>query len=274
MIPTTAISLATIALYLLTGILLAVRLFGRKDTHPESFLYKKNGLLVIGLIAVLFHAIVLYNTLFVTEGLDLGFFNAGSLILWLIALTVMLGAIANPVENLGILLLPLAGITILLGMIFPVEHTLMPAQAMELKIHILMSIMAYALLTIAAVHDIVLSVQDKHLRNRKPGGFIRALPPLETMETLLFQMIGLGFFLHSLSLITGMIYLEDMFAQHIAHKTVLSIIAWFVFATLLWGRWRFGWRGTTAIRWTLSGFFVLLLAYMGSKWVMEILLGR
>ena len=274
MIPTTVISLATIALYLLTGILLAVRLFGRKDTQPESFLYKKNGLLVIGLIAVVLHAVVLYNTLFVTGGLDLGFFNAGSLILWLIALTVMLGAIANPVENLGILLLPLAGITILFGMLFPVEHTLMPAQAMELKIHILMSIMAYALLTIAAVHAIVLSIQDKHLRNRKPGGFIRALPPLETMENLLFQMIGLGFFLHSLSLITGMIYLEDMFAQHIAHKTVLSIVAWFVFATLLWGRWRFGWRGTTAIRWTLSGFFVLLLAYMGSKWVMEILLAR
>ncbi|WP_455218878.1 cytochrome C assembly family protein [Kaarinaea lacus] len=274
MISTTVISSATIALYLLTGILLAIRLFGRKETQPDSLLYKKNGLLVLGLFAVILHAIVLYNTLFVADGLDMGFFNAGSLILWLIALTIMLGAIANPVENLGILLLPLAGLSILFSMLFTAEHTLMPAQAMELKIHILMSIMAYALLTIAAVHAVVLSIQDKHLRNRKPGGFIRALPPLETMENLLFQMIGLGFFLHSVSLITGMIYLEDMFAQHIAHKTVLSIIAWFVFATLLWGRWRFGWRGTTAIRWTLSGFFVLLLAYMGSKWVMEILLGR
>ncbi|MEJ2178846.1 MAG: cytochrome c biogenesis protein CcsA [Gammaproteobacteria bacterium] len=274
MMTTNVISSITIALYFLTGTLLAIRLFARKDTQPESILSNKSGLLVLGLVAVILHAIVLYNSLFVADGLDLGFFNAGSLILWLIALTIMLGAIANPVENLGILLLPLAGLSILFSMIFTAEHTLMPAQAMELKIHILMSIMAYALLTIAAVHAVVLSIQDKHLRNRKPGGFIRALPPLETMENLLFQMIGLGFFLHSLSLITGMIYLEDMFAQHIAHKTILSIIAWFVFATLLWGRWRFGWRGTTAIRWTLSGFFVLLLAYMGSKWVMEILLGR
>ncbi len=272
--PIIAISSVTTVLYFLTGILLAIRLFGRKDSQPDSILYKKSGLLILGLIAVALHAVVLYNTLFVAEGLDLGFFKSGSLILWLISLTVMLGAFANPVENLGILLLPLAGLANLLVMLFPVHHTLMPAQAMELKIHILMSIMAYALLTIAAVHALVLSIQDKHLRNRKPGGFIRALPPLETMENLLFQMIGLGFFLHSLSLITGMIYLDDMFAQHVAHKTVLSIIAWFVFATLLWGRWRFGWRGTTAIRWTLSGFFVLLLAYMGSKWVMEILLGR
>lgn len=270
----TLISSATIILYLLTGILFAARLFGRKDNDPESLLHGKNGLLILGLIAVMMHAIVLYNTLFVSGGLDLGFFNAGSLILWLIALTVILAAFANPVENLAIFLMPLAGISILMGMMFPVEHTLMPAHAMELKIHILMSLMAYALLTIAAVHAVVLSIQDRHLRNRKPGGFIRALPPLQTMENLLFQMIGLGFFLHSLSLITGMIYLDDMFAQNVAHKTILSVVAWFVFATLLWGRWRFGWRGSTAIRWTLVGFFVLLLAYMGSKWVTEIILGR
>ena len=271
---TILISSTTIFLYALTSILLAVRLFGRKDTQPDSPLRKKNGILVLGLVAVALHTVVIYHMLFIPEGLNLGFFNAGSLIMWLISLTLLLGAISNPVENLGILLLPLAGLSILLDMLFPVKHTLMPAEAMELKIHILMSIMAYALLTIAAVHAIVLWIQDRNLRNRKPGGFIRALPPLETMESLLFQMIGLGFFLFSLSLITGMIYLEDMFAQHVVHKTVLSIIAWFVFATLLWGRWRFGWRGATAIRWTLAGFFVLLLAYMGSKWVLEIMLGR
>ena len=271
---TIAINYITIAIYILTGVLLGMRLFSRKETQPDSLLYKKTGILFLGLVAVGLHAIVLYNSLFVSGGLNLGFFNAGSLILWLIALTVLLGAFANPVENLGIVLLPLAGLAIFLEMMFPVEHTLQPSHAMELKIHILMSIMATALLTIAAVHAVILSIQDRHLRNRKPGGFIRALPPLETMENLLFQMIGLGFFLYSLSLITGMIYLEDMFAQHIAHKTILSIISWFVFAILLWGRWRFGWRGSTAIRWTLGGFFVLLLAYMGSKWVMEIILGR
>jgi len=121
---------------------------------------------------------------------------------------------------------------------------------------------------------LVLAVQDHQLRNKKPGGFVRALPPLQTMETLLFQMIGLGFFLHSLSLITGIIYLDDMFAQHIAHKTILSILAWIIFAILLWGRWRFGWRGSTAIRWTLAGFTVLFLAYVGSKWVLEVILNR
>jgi ABC-type uncharacterized transport system permease subunit len=136
------------------------------------------------------------------------------------------------------------------------------------------SILAYSLLSIAAVHAVLLAIQDKHLRNKRPGGFIRALPPLQTMESLLFQMIALGLFLLSLSLISGAIYIDDMFSQHIVHKTILSIIAWVVFATLLWGRWRFGWRGAVAIRWTLSGFFVLLLAYIGTKGVLEFVFHR
>ena len=94
------------------------------------------------------------------------------------------------------------------------------------------------------------------------------------MENLLFQMIAFGLGMLTLSLITGSLYLDDMFEQRLAHKTILSMIAWVVFTTLLWGRWKFGWRGKKAIRWTLSGFIVLMLAYMGSKWVAEIILGR
>jgi len=97
---------------------------------------------------------------------------------------------------------------------------------------------------------------------------------LQTMEALLFQMLAAGFVMQSLSLATGFMFVEDLFAQHLVHKTVLSILAWFVFAILLWGRWRYGWRGKTAIRWTLGGFVSLLLAYLGSKMVLELVLGR
>ena len=121
---------------------------------------------------------------------------------------------------------------------------------------------------------VLVAVQDQHLRNRHPGGFIRALPPLQTMEVLLFEMIGLGFFLLSLALVSGLMFLENMFDQNLAHKTILSGIAWLVFGTLLWGRFRFGWRGRTAITWTLSGFVVLMLAYFGSKAVLELILQR
>ena len=100
----------------------------------------------------------------------------------------------------------------------------------------------------------------------------RMMPPLTTMESLLFDAIIIGFVCLSVSLVSGMVFLEDMFAQHLAHKTVLSIIAWLVFAILLTGRWMVGWRGRTAIRWTLGGFISLMLAYFGSKFVLELIL--
>ena len=158
--------------------------------------------------------------------------------------------------------------------IFPTSHIILTSEAKELRLHILISILAYSVLSIAAIQAILLAIQNKYLRNKHPGGFIRSFPPMETMESLLFKMIGVGFVLQSISLVTGMLYLENMFEQHLAHKTILSIVSWFVFAVLLWGRWRFGWRGRVAIRWTLAGFIILLLAYLGSKMVLEIFLGR
>lgn len=261
-------------LYSVSGLLLARRLFHDRTKPEKSDGLSKLQIILIGLIAVVFHTVTLYFTLFIDGGLNLSFFNALSLISWLIALLVLLAALSNPIESLGVFLLPLASIAISLGMIFPSHHTLDGVQALELKLHIIMSVLAYSLLSIAAVQSVLLAIQDKHLREKRPGGFIRALPPLQTMESLLFQLIGLGLAVLTLSLVSGVFYLEDMFAQHLVHKTILSMTAWVVFATLLWGRWKFGWRGRTAIRWTLSGFFVLLLAYMGSKWVTEFMLGH
>jgi ABC-type uncharacterized transport system permease subunit len=263
-----------IVLYLISSLLLGKRLFSGQAAAGGRGLTGKTQIIAIGLAGVVLHAVALSQNLFVPEGLNIGFFNAVSLITWLIALLVLLASLSNPVENLGVFLLPLAALAVLSEMVFSAPHTLLTAQALELKLHILMSVLAYSLLSIAAVHAVLLAVQDRHLRTKRPGGFIRALPPLQTMENLLFQMIALGLILLSASLISGTIYIEDMFAQHIVHKTILSIVAWVVFATLLWGRWRFGWRGRVAIRWTLSGFFVLLLAYIGSKWVMEVILQR
>ncbi len=136
------------------------------------------------------------------------------------------------------------------------------------------SITAYSLLTIAALQAIMLYIQDVQIHNKHPGGFVRALPPLETMERLLFRLLTLGFIVLSVSLISGGFYINNLFEQHLVHKFVLSVSAWILFGTLLWGRWRFGWRGRIAIRWTLTGFILLLLAYFGSKIVIELILKR
>ena len=263
------IAIPAIILYLAAGIKLGLRLSKGSQTTGS-----KRPLLAVGLLAAALHAVILYQNLFVVSGLDLGFFNALSLLSWLIALLVLITALAQPLENLGIAVLPLAALALLLEQIFPSSHVMGGETAIALRLHIAISIFAYSLFSVAAVQAILLAVQDRHLHSKRPGGFIRALPPLETMETLLFQLIAIGFILQSLSLLSGFVYLEDMFAQHLAHKTVFSLVAWLIFATLLFGRWRFGWRGRIAIRWTLVGFAALLLAYLGSKWVLEILLQR
>jgi ABC-type uncharacterized transport system permease subunit len=231
-------------------------------------------LLTLAIVAIILHTVALYQHVLRDQGLDLQFWNALSLVSWLIALLWWLASLGQPLENLGIAILPLAGLFLSLEILFLGYRGSLERASPGLDAHILLSILAYSVLSIAALQAVLLAVQEKHLREKHPGGFIRALPPLQTMETLLFRMIGVGFILLSLALVSGALFVQDLFAQHLVHKTVLSIVAWVVFAILLWGRQRFGWRGRTAIRWTLSGFFSLMLAYFGSKWVLEVVLGR
>jgi ABC-type uncharacterized transport system permease subunit len=265
-----AFAIAAIVLYLLTSAALTARLAGAESGLRMS----RATVLVLGFSAVLLHAAALYPDLMTGNGLNLGFFNAASLIALLTVVVLLLAALKQPVENLGIPVLPIAAATVALASWNPGQKTTITAGTWQLDLHILFSVLAYSLFALAAVQAVLLAIQDQHLRNRHPGGFIRALPPLEIMEQLLFQMIGTGFVLLSAGLLTGIVFLEDVFAQHLVHKTFLSLAAWAIFGILLWGRWRFGWRGRKAIRWTLSGFGLLILAYFGSKLVLEIILDR
>lgn len=257
-------------LYVLAGGWLAARLANTGSSGPGA----KGGPLAIGWSAALLHAMILSQTVFSPMGLNLGFFNALSFTGWLIGAVLLLVALVRPVENLGIVVLPFCALTLILGLLFPSERIVADTRQWPLELHILIAILAYSLLTLAAVQALLLAVQDHRLRHRQPGGFLRGIPPLTAMESLLFQMLVVGFALLTITLISGLFFLEDIFAQHLVHKTVLSVLAWGVFGVLLWGRWRFGWRGRTAIRWTLSGFSFLLLAYFGSKLVLELVLNR
>jgi ABC-type uncharacterized transport system permease subunit len=263
----TIISIPAILCYAAGALVIALRLF----RQPQKREIPRAAGLLLGYLGLLFHGTLLFHGLF-DGGLNLSFFGAFSLITWTILLLLLLSSLSKPVENLGILLLPLAILGIVINMHFPTARLLAVDSPPALQIHVLISLLAYSLLAIASVQAILLAIQDHHLHHRHPGGFIRALPPLQTMEALLFEMIALGFVLLTASLISGYSFLEDMFAQHLAHKTVLSIAAWLVFGMLLWGRFRFGWRGQKALVWTLVGFVVLMLAYFGSKFVIELVL--
>ncbi len=259
-----------VLLYLAAGLVFTLRLFRREPAgRPPRALG-----LALGFAALTLHAGLLYLNLETTQGVNFSFFNAVSFATWLVNLLYLLTALFKPVEALGMVLLPLAALTLILEYLFPGVRLLPPGTHWALRIHVIISLLAYAVLAMGAVQAVLLFFQDRRLHSHHPGGFVRALPPLQTMEDLLFEMISVGFVLLTLALGSGFLFLENMFAQHLVHKTLLSIAAWVIFATLLWGRHRFGWRGRTAIRWTLAGFVTLALAYFGSKAVLELILHR
>jgi len=230
--------------------------------------------ILLAWVAVLLHFIYLFHSFIQPASLNLNLFNAASIISSLVAFLLLLTAFNKPVEKLGIVIFPIAGISLLLAILLPSETAGFLIQDWSMGVHILSSMIAFSLLNIAAIQAILLAIQERQLRKHPPQKIIQSLPSLQTMETLLFQMIIVGMIFLTISLASGFIFLEDLFAQHLAHKTILSLIAWFIFIGLLIGRFIYGWRGQTAVKWTLIGFVLLLLAYFGSKFVLELVLKR
>lgn len=264
---------SAVILYLASSALLFFRL---RETEKEPALastsLRKKISILIGLAGLILHCLALYNGVISPLGINLGFYNAMSLVSAFIVLFTLIAIWRHPVDILAAVLLPIAALTIIVDNIGTTTHLLTPDSSNALIFHILTSIIAYSILALAALQAVLLSIQNRFLHAHQPGGFIKMMPPLRNMEALLFETILIGFIVLTISLGSGLIFLENMFAQQLAHKTVLSILAWFVFLTLLIGHWKLGWRGRTAIRWTLGGFISLMLAYFGSKFVLEVLL--
>ncbi len=262
-----AIANALAFLLYLSCSLILIRNFVKRDNSARKLLLPVG---IITTLALLFHAADIYFTMKFAHGWDLSLMSTLSIAAWLMAFIAALTGIRSPLAHPGIVVYPLVA----LCLIFRVEvpGTQRPLSDPALEWHILLSLMSYSLLSLAAIQAIILAIYEKQLRQKQTQGLVRKLPPLQTMEKALFQLLNIGFVLLTIGLITGFIFVENFITQHLAHKTVLSIIAWLVFACLLWGRRQYGWRGQTAVKWTLSGFAFLLLAYIGSKIVLQYLL--
>lgn len=204
--------------------------------------------------------------------INFAFFEVGSLIGLVITLLLLFSSWKKPVENLFVGLFPMIAVVLVVAGISDQRNTL-EHLSYALVWHILLSILAYSVFLIAAVQSVLLYQQDRHLRQHKTHGLIRALPPLQIMDRLLFEMIWLGMILLTASFAVGWPEVENLKAQHLIHKVVFASIGWLVFAFLLFGRYRFGWRGAVASRWTLTGTVFLVLSYFGSKFVLEVLIG-
>ncbi len=229
--------------------------------------------MALGVVALLLHSSMLARAIFIDGTLALGLGNVIGLIGWLTAILALAGSAQPAMRGLAGILLGIAAV-MSLGTALPIANTFTRAMTWQLQAHVMMSMLAYSMLGIGAALAMLIAVQDRRLRQRRPTGWLRILPPLETLEQSLFAALTIGFLLLTLAVFSGLIFVEDLFAQHLVHKSALSILAWFIFAVLLVGRWRYGWRGKRAVHWTLVGFAVLALAYFGSKLVLEALLGR
>lgn len=259
------------ALLYLTGAVLWARGVADGTASPAAL---RARLAVPAGIALALHALLLVQSLQVAAGLNLGFFNALSLITWCAALLVTAGIYFRPVENLALVFLPAAALGVILDLLFAGERMVATGVPAGVRVHIALSIAAYALLAIAAAQALLLAVQERLLRLHRPVQAMRLLPPLQGMEDLLVQVLAAGFFLLTLSLATGFMFVNDLLSQHLAHKTVFAVLAWCTFALVLAGRLARGWRGQRLVRFSLGGFAFLVLAYFGSKLVLELILHR
>lgn len=226
-------------------------------------------------LALILHGWLLFNGLF-GNGFNLGFYNALSAIFWLTVLIYWLSDLKHELHSLQAFVLPPAAIFAVLPAFTTQNHYLPTAEANLFLAHIGIAILAYSLFTFAALHALLMTIAERSLHNKPTLIKLPSFPPLMVMETLLFRIISLGFILLTITLISGMLFSEQIFAKPMQfnHKTIFSIASWLIYGALLFGRYKYGWRGAKAIRWTLAGFGLLLLAYIGSKFILEVLLHR
>lgn len=227
-------------------------------------------------VALAIHAGGLHDALFTEAGMRFSFSFALSLMMWLAVLIYWLESFMARMEGMQPMVLPLAAACTILPVIFPNVHLVAHAQATGFKLHFLTAMLAYSLLTLSALHAIFMGFTEQALHKRSMKRSLASLPPLLTMESLLFKMLLIGFVLLTLTVGSGVFFSEALFGKPMSldHKTLFAFASWGIFATLLIGRHAWGWRGKRALRWTLAGFALLILAYVGSRFVAEVILGR
>lgn len=223
---------------------------------------------------------LLYDVLFLASELRFGFAVALSAMLWLTVLIYWIESLFLRLEGMQALVLGLAAVCAPLPALFPGLVAPPSANSLEFRLHTALAMLAYSLFTMAALHAMLMAVLERRLHGHARAGSLVgplvALPPLLSMEILLFRLIALGFALLTLTLATGFAYSETIIGQamKLNHKTLFAVVSWLIFAALLAGRYFYGWRGRVALRWTLAGFLTLLLAYVGSRFVLEVILKR
>lgn len=265
--PITSISgIAAVALYLLT-----LGLQSQSLRNGTGRLRTQSRVIIPGIIGLFAHALSAWSLIHRDNAYHFGITEISTLIFASIVLVTLLSSARRPSGNLILGIFPLAILSILLSLLVGSSY---PARQLDAGIaaHVILSIVAYSLFSLAAVQAGLLAFQNYQLKHHHVASVMKKFPPLQDMERLLFELLWAAQILLSLAIAAGFAFVSDFSAQGLAHKMFFSLLAWLVFAGLLWGRHQLGWRGLTAIRGTLGGFVLLLLGFYGSKFVLEFLL--
>ncbi|MDX1590251.1 MAG: cytochrome c biogenesis protein CcsA [Oleiphilaceae bacterium] len=227
--------------------------------------------LIIGLLGLLAHGALVADLVWTQAGLNLSLFESGVLISALIVALGLSLSLSRAVGALLLIIYPLALASILAAITFSSSPKIVDQSAYGVLTHVVLAVAAYSLFLFSGIQALLLYIQNRQLKAHRQNALILSLPALQTMEALLFALVRGGVVLLTLAIISGTLFMEDLFAQHLAHKTVFSLLAWGVFTGLLAGHHLFGWRGAVASRWTLMGCLFLTLGYFGSKLALQLI---
>jgi len=225
---------------------------------------------VLGVIA---HLIYAYQVCFIGTSLNFSMHSMLVLISGILVLVFLLCSIAMPIRRIGVLVFPLSVVSLLLTLALDRDTVSTLNSSVSLTGHILISILAFSIITIATIQGLLYIYQERQLKNRAAPAMLMALPPLQTMEQLLFRLISLGFVCLTLTLFSGTIFSQHIFGHAFVfnHHTILAFLGWLVFAVLLFKRFKQGLRGSQAVILTGIGFTLIVLGYFGTKFVSEVI---
>ena len=256
---------SAIAFYLLT----ATRILRSSNANEPSFsLISPVGLM--GFMAVICHGLTIYSDAITDVGLNLDVFTTASIVAWLISFLVLCGGKRPPIASLSLVVFPFSSLVVGVSLAFSAEHLVV--EEVNVRLHIALSLLAYSLFSVAAIQATYIAIAEYKLKNHRP--IMKLLPPLTVMEELLFQLTTIAFVLLTIGLVIGYAEVNNIMEQHLSHKIVFSIMAWLIFLLLLAGRYLRGWRGKKATYLVIGGFVCLAIGFLGSKFVLEIILER
>ena len=235
-----------------------------RKTHPKPFTS-----FLVGATAVICQFIVTLSHIIQGDELALSFSNSASLIACFIVTCLLVFSNKRPLQSIFLAVYPASALCTLILLVANDNTRTFSPENSGIFIHIFLSMIAYSIFAIAAVQAVLVQIQNNNLKKRNQTILMRNLPPLLTMENLLFEMIWSGTILLALAITAGLFFIDDLFAQHLVHKSFFAILALIIFTALLIGRLNYGWRGITASKWTLWGFSLLMLSFFGSKLILE-----